>query len=282
MKQSNSSVYLKIAGFTFRLVFHPTDWPSTRHHLIKEVEFSLGGFIVKKTYIHVDATVHFIDRLGMDVLSEKKSNKHFINFYENKGKNTAISFYHIGIVQLIIIIRTILQNLLAENKGFIFHGSAVYIDDQAHIFLGKSGAGKSTILRLLAEKCLPLADDTLIIKKEKNNYFLYQAPMIDKQAWVGKSVRRYKMGKLFFLHKDMNYRSKKIKDKQLVLKKLIRVFFTDSGHTGKQMKYLLDFIDKNDTFFDLHSGLDRQKLWDLFLKGNQHLLQASGSQKPGQ
>src|SRR3989338_4469919 len=221
MIKTVKTINLKIANFPIKLVFHPTDWPANRDHLIQEVLFMLSGFVVKISPEKTGIKIHFIDRLELNILRNKAGNKHFINFYEYRGKKSYISFYHISIIQLNIIIRTILQNFLADNNGLIIHGSAVFNGSQAYIFLGRSGAGKSTIMNLLADKYKPLADDTIIIKKENKRYYLYQTPMMDKQAWVKKTSK-------------------------------------------KQMKFLLEFISRNDLFYDLYSGLDKKKVFDLF------------------
>jgi hypothetical protein len=45
------------------------------------------------------------------------------------------------------------------SKAFAIHASAVKVNDGAWVFLGLSGAGKSTICRLLSPYAEPLADD---------------------------------------------------------------------------------------------------------------------------
>ena len=264
MIKTVKTINLKIANFPIKLVFHPTDWPANRDHLIQEVLFMLSGFMVKTSPKKTGIKIHFIDRLNLNILSNKAGNKNFINFYEYRRKKSYTSFYHIGIIQLNIIIRTILQNFLADSNGLIIHGSAVLNGRQAYIFLGRSGAGKSTIMNLLADKYKPLADDTIIIKKENKRYYLYQTPMMDKQAWVKKTSRKYAVGKLFFLRQKDSYTCKKIKNKNSITKKMIKVFFTNKNHSKEQMKFLLEFISCSDLFYDLYSGLDKKKVFDLF------------------
>ena len=88
--------------------------------------------------------------------------------------------------------------------------------------------------------------------------------MMDKQAWVKKTSRKYAVGKLFFLRQKDSYTCKKIKNKNSITKKMIKVFFTNKNHSKKQMKFLLEFISRNDLFYDLYSGLDKKKVFDLF------------------
>lgn len=76
--------------------------------------------------------------------------------------------------------------LLADNKGFILRSSAANFNEKAYLFLGKSGAGKFTIMKLLNGKYSALADDDVIVKKESYNYYLYQSPFLEKEWWIKK------------------------------------------------------------------------------------------------
>ncbi len=49
------------------------------------------------------------------------------------------------------------------KEMLVVHASAVHIDGAAWIFLGRSGAGKSTICTLLNNCAQPLADDTILV-----------------------------------------------------------------------------------------------------------------------
>ncbi|MEO0185730.1 MAG: hypothetical protein ABIL20_08045, partial [candidate division WOR-3 bacterium] len=63
--------------------------------------------------------------------------------------------------------------------------------------------GKSTAMTLLSKKFLPVASDTVIIKKEKKEFYVYQTPFLEKDDWVKKDKKKYPLGKIFFLKKDI-------------------------------------------------------------------------------
>lgn len=61
-------------------------------------------------------------------------------------------------------LRLLLSLLLASRGGFLVHCSSVMLDGQAVLFLGASGAGKTTTARRLGrEGALRLADDTAVL-----------------------------------------------------------------------------------------------------------------------
>lgn len=46
------------------------------------------------------------------------------------------------------LIRILLSKLLLDRNGFLLHAASVLVDGRAHIFTGRSGAGKSTVASL--------------------------------------------------------------------------------------------------------------------------------------
>ncbi len=87
----------------------------------------------------------------------------------SKRTNHIITFCHISLQQFTLIILVILERL-PKNCGLILHASAVKIKNKAVLSTGRSGVGKSTIMKLLPTKYQPLADDSGT-KKGKNKTF---------------------------------------------------------------------------------------------------------------
>ncbi len=72
----------------------------------------------------------------------------------------------------------LLMHFLATRDGVLIHSAGAEIDGKGCIFPGKSGAGKSTISRQLAQLAMAnlLSDDRMIIRKTKRGYRAYGTP----------------------------------------------------------------------------------------------------------
>ena len=83
-----------------------------------------------------------------------------------------------------LLIQTKVAELLVKKNAFIFHGSAIYLDnkDNGYIFTGPSGVGKSTHVKLLKDI---YQDRLTIINDDKP--FVDASYNIYGSSWSGKS-----------------------------------------------------------------------------------------------
>lgn len=82
-------------------------------------------------------------------------------------------------VALEAAVRIALSIVLPRLSGAILHASSVRIDGRALVFAGVSGAGKSTIARLLTEGATDrtrLADELLVVRASAGQWRVYVAP----------------------------------------------------------------------------------------------------------
>ncbi len=73
-----------------------------------------------------------------------------------------------------IPMKVIVRDMLG-GKGFLLHAAGLLQDNNAYIFAGNSGEGKSTITNILAHKCI-LSDETIIVKKREGVYIGHSTP----------------------------------------------------------------------------------------------------------
>ena len=67
----------------------------------------------------------------------------------------------------------LLARLLADRSGCYMHSDGVNMDGRGFLFVGHSGAGKSTIARQLADKSEILCDDRMIVRKWDNGWRIH-------------------------------------------------------------------------------------------------------------
>lgn len=67
----------------------------------------------------------------------------------------------------------LLSYLLAERSGCIFHSSGIVYENNGLIFIGNSGAGKSSIIQQFKKETPLLSEDRIIVRKIGNKFMLY-------------------------------------------------------------------------------------------------------------
>lgn len=81
------------------------------------------------------------------------------------------------------ILRKIYYVLFFKNDGFVLHSSGVTHKNKASIFVGNSGAGKSTIVRILGKSkyFTPFADNNIFVRydRQKKDFLIYKSPFLE-------------------------------------------------------------------------------------------------------
>jgi hypothetical protein len=244
----NDTIFLNIAGFIIKISFYPTEWVYLKNKVKREIINQYQDFIEENFYGKVNYQIDIKEKFFLNIIFRKKEKNYFLNFYKQINKNKIETYYQISLIQFQLIIRNILQELLSKKQGFILHASGSVIDGKAYLFLAPSGGGKSTIMTMLSDKYKPIASDTVIIKKEKEGYFVYQTPFLEKDSWVKKDKTKYPLGKIFFLKKANFFKIEKIKDKKEILNLILKQFWTNKKELKKQIGYILELIQEFNDF----------------------------------
>lgn len=225
---------------------------------------SYGFFVSHRKVKRPDFYIDFIDGLNFDIVSKDSSNKLYALFFEEKEPNRIETYNQINIYQFQFILKYVMNKLLIY-KGFMIHSSAVNINGNVILFLGKPGAGKSTAARLLWKNYLTLADDSSIIKKGGDGSFcFYQTPFIEKDMWIVKRNNKFSLGKIYFLRKAKYFKIQKIHNKEYVLKKLTEQIFSVEKYLDQQMKTLFQFVADFNEFYVLYFAKDEKGMIELF------------------
>lgn len=258
------SIFLNIAGFNIQINFKPTEWEFAYKLKVEEINKYWSGFMVNKAN-KINYEIDFVEENHIKTIDKIKEKTRYLLFYRENGSKKLTVNYLISIFHFQILLRQIINDLLSQNNGFILHGSSNLINNRASIFLALSGGGKSTIMKLLNLKYLALADDTVIIRKEKGQYYLYQTPFIEKESWILKNNKKYKLKNIYFLKKSKKYLIGEIKDSKIKVENIFKQFWSVKDSYKKQIKTALNFILSNN-FYNIYFGLDSSKLINLLNK----------------
>lgn len=254
MEPLYKEIYLSIAGYALQIIFQRTEIKSVREEMMNVLINYYRGFIVEKKPDRVDYRIKFLNT-SMFYSLTKEGVFNFLMVFKRTKQKKILTFYHIGLAQIRMMIENILQELLRE-KGFVLHASASYINGKAYLFTGRSGAGKSTIMKLLAKKYPPLADDSIILKKEGATFYAYQTPFFEKENWLKRRSLKYEIGLLYFLRKARYVNTEKIFDHEYVCRRLIKQFFKYQNNSASQTKFFFSFVSKFRKFYFLYFQKD--------------------------
>ena len=113
----------------------------------------------------------------------------------------------------------LLARVLAERKGCYLHSCGAVLDSQGLLFVGHSGAGKSTIAAMLKKKADILCDDRIIVRKWEDGFRVHG-------TWSHGEVSELSAGSaplkaILFLEQDKQNRLCQIDRKQEVARRLL-------------------------------------------------------------
>ena len=257
------TINLFVAGFTIRIVFLETEFPSVKEVFKNYINKYHRNFIIADSTNPVDLFIEFTWDDKQEVVVRQKEGKYFINFYRYKARNKIRTYYQISFHQFNVVLRNALHALLSRHNGFFLHASASCIGG-ANIFVGKSGTGKSTVSQFLKKKFQLLADDAVIIKRNSQNFSLYQTPFLEKNYVPNKLTSAYPLQNVFFLKKAKNIKLQKIKDESIILENILQQTYSVEGITRQQIRIIKDFIRLHSEFYYLYFPNDPRKVLDFF------------------
>jgi hypothetical protein len=151
----------------------------------------------------------------------------------------------------------ILLHHLARKEGLIVHAAGLEHTGRSAIFPGRSGAGKSSVSRILmaAGRGALLSDDRIVIRKTNDGFVACGTP------WPGEAKiaanRKSTLGPVFFLTRAKSNRVKRLTPDE-ALKRLLPVS-SIPWYDEKLLPEVLDFcgaLVKNSPTFDLQFTLD--------------------------
>lgn len=139
----------------------------------------------------------------------------------------------------------LLARILPDRDGFYLHSSGVVLDGQGLLFVGHSGAGKSTMIKMLKGRAEILCDDRMIVRRWPDGFKIHgtwshgEVPEVSSASAPLRAV--------FFLEKDPENRLTLLKDRKEVFTELttclIKPFIT-SGWINRVLDLIEEIPDR--------------------------------------
>lgn len=261
---SMSTFYLTIIGFSIKVIMiKPRFTVFLRDKLQREIMMLFRDFVSIEKPKKVDFTIEFRETNIMGVLPGIQSKFQFINLYERKSQTRWRTYYSISTSQFHYMITEILS-LLIKDTGFFQHASSIVHNRKAYLFLGKSGAGKTTISTLLRKKFHRFADDLVLVRKIGETYRCYQNPLWERNWWLSKHTESYELGKVFFIRKAEQCSLSRLANNKQILELLLGDFTYDGVQIKDKMELFMRFVAEFDHFYFLDFPKNEKKVISFF------------------
>jgi len=254
--------YFKIAGFVINISFEKTPWGYLKNELKQKIINYLSQFSLQKKPTETDFYIKITEASvsDMTLYSHKKDN--YIKLFSQESNKKINCHYQISLAEFQIILRYILHHSLVDKNSILLHCSAIRHKKQALIFLGPSGAGKTTIANFLQKNYPTLTDDTGIVHIKRQRCYFYQSPFYEKNWRFSRSPDALIVKKAFFLKKSRHNKVIEINDRSILFKKLRPLLLVGKKNEKKDHRLLKKMI-KNCRFYNLAFTKDEEKIKKL-------------------
>lgn len=246
------TIHLSISGFNIRIILGRAQTPFYKEKWIEDIRCHLGTYIMKETPIQIDYTIKFTEKKIYPFRSKDEKKSKYISYMEDSGKCTITTFYIISIAQLELILMEIICRLFKNNPGFFIHSSVCRDKSNAFLFNGMEGAGKSTIIKLLQPEYTTIADDSAIIRKIGNSYYVFQTIHHEKKRNIIRTEKKFLLNKFFFLEKSTTCKIVKLDRKEEITHRLMSQILIYFVEDKLSVKHLLKFISEYNNFYILY------------------------------
>jgi len=212
----------------------------------------LRTFLTHSQPKKVDFEIQFEDVGEAELITIERTKKTYSPLFQKISDKKVITYYQNNLNQLETVLKHILLLLLKTNGGFGIHASVANVNNKAYLFLGESGAGKSTTVELIKDKFTTINDDITLIKKIGTKYYVFQTPFIEKPWWIKKTQKLYPIDKIFFLHKSAEFKAIPTPNPQHLIANLLTQVIAAQNPDKNILKNVKNFIKETNNFYDLY------------------------------
>ncbi len=258
--------YAQIGGYNIKIIFKKIydQEPGLVYYRKKvalDTQLYLGQFNLLSKPKKFDFEIEICDLVDPTLLNTK--DQIYSPLFQKISDKKFITYYQNNISQLEMVVKHALLILTEKHGGFGIHASCANVNGRAYLFLGKSGAGKSTSVELLKDKYPTISDDMTLLKKIGQKYYVFNTPFLEKSWWIKKSHDLYQIDKIFFIHKSAEFKmNSKPKNNQLTTG-LFKQVEAAQNPDKNILKNVNEFIKSTNNFYDLYFAKDSKNLIEL-------------------
>lgn len=139
-------------------------------------------------------------------------------------------------------LKTVVSSYLIQNEGFLLHASSIKKGDYGYVFAGKSGSGKSTVIKIVQNTNLPLNDDFAIIRKVRGQYYVFSSPFYETNPVPRKKLQVPLKG-VYFLYKSSRNKVERLTSNSEKISKVMSLVLIPpslNSVTKKDSNYFLE------------------------------------------
>jgi len=122
-------------------------------------------------------------------------------------------------LSLLVTDQIFLARLLADRQGCLLHAAGVILHGKGFLFVGHSGAGKTTVTRLLEGHAEILCDDRNILRRQPDGFRVHGTWSHGESPLV--SASHAPLGAILFLQQSTENRLVPITDRKEILRRLL-------------------------------------------------------------
>ncbi len=164
-----------------------------------------------------------------------------------------------------------IYNPLIKSKGFYLHASAININGKAILFLGHSGSGKSTIVKLLSTEYQIIADDKVWMSKHSSGEWYVHSLWNEINPIMSVTNKnrfkhRYPLNAIIRIHKADNFVLKKISEEKSCKDLIFSIFEIYLQRDEKRLKIRKEWFCYCSELSRMYKGLE------LFFKNNKKIV----------